>query len=519
MRNEIKREIKRLCQKQFDKLRQQGETDEKYKEKFRKRTGLTPKYATAKPTSKLGAHFDPSNCKRHANVIATGIWHSILDGTYEVHPAVLHFIDKPDGSKREIMAFGIPDAAVANVLLRRTRSRNLKRLSPHSYAYHPEKNVFDAILALKDFDDHGKMFAVQIDFRKFFDSIPTGYIRRQINNRETVSFTPHERKVFEAFLNHRYAAQPDYLNSTFKRRVKGTPQGSSASLILANIANHDLDRMLAFESGKFVRFADDVVALANNYEGAIRLEKCFEAHCKASGLVLNKEKSRGISLVSSHEQEIRTHSSFTYLGYGFTETGLEMPEKSARKLKQKVSRLLNVYLLNSLKFGFNRSRADKSKRYDYDLLGFIYELRRSLYGGLPEQKISGFLSGDCDLERMRGLMGFYALLDDKKRLQELDGWMVNVTSRACKLRNEILVNKYGASAPTPSSEDLIKGTWFNKAEWRVEAEDVDDLELGFPSLVRGWRAARKYYFTRGLERVQPPSYQSSGDFLKLFDFY
>jgi hypothetical protein len=46
------------------------------------------------------------------------------------------------------MAFSIPDAALANVVLRRARDRNLKRLSPSSFAYHPDKNVFDAIIAL-----------------------------------------------------------------------------------------------------------------------------------------------------------------------------------------------------------------------------------------------------------------------------------------------------------------------------------------------------------------------------------
>ena len=70
------------------------------------------------------------------------------------------------------MAFSIPDAALANVILRRARDRNLKRLSPSSFAYHPDKNVFDAIIALNSHDKKGKTFAVQIDFEKYFDSIP-----------------------------------------------------------------------------------------------------------------------------------------------------------------------------------------------------------------------------------------------------------------------------------------------------------------------------------------------------------
>ena len=80
-------------------------------------------------------------------MIATAIWNKVLRYEYDPEPALYFQIPKPDGTTRNITGFGIPDAALANVLLRRTLSRNKKRLSPHSYAYHPDKNVFDAILA------------------------------------------------------------------------------------------------------------------------------------------------------------------------------------------------------------------------------------------------------------------------------------------------------------------------------------------------------------------------------------
>ena len=160
MRNEIRQEIKKLCLRQFNEVASQKETDEKYRKKFEKRTGLPPKVGRTKHKKPLHNQFDPIFCKRNANGIATALWSKILDGTYTVKPAVLHFLDKADGSKREVMSFGIPDAAVASVLLRRTRDRNLKRFSPNSFAYHPDKNVFDAIIALRDFDHSGKFIGI-----------------------------------------------------------------------------------------------------------------------------------------------------------------------------------------------------------------------------------------------------------------------------------------------------------------------------------------------------------------------
>lgn len=519
MRSELRAEIKRLSKRAFDKERKQAEKEEKYRQKFLRRTGQTPTLPTVRHRMPLHRHFDPKHCKRNANVIATAIWRKILDEQYDPEPAVTFEIPKPDGSKRVVTAFGIPDAAVANVLLRRTLNRNKKRLSPHSYAYHPDKNVFDAILALRDFDKDGKLFAVQIDFEKYFDNIPANYLKKKIGDRSTVSLTPHERHVFEAFLHHRYGNSEAHRAATFKRKVKGTPQGSSASLFLANLANHDLDRKLSAESGKFVRFADDVVAICGSYEEAQRLERCFDRHCSESGLIVNRKKSPGIAVISDHQHEVRTINDFTYLGYGFRDAGLTMPDKTKRKLQQKVSRLINVYLINALKHGYAEGRANRKKQYDWDLLGLIYELRRGFYGGLREQDIQDFLYHQGKLKSMRGLMGFYCLIEDAEVLKELDGWTLNMVRRACVVRRQILRRQYKRNCPTPSNEELILGTWFSESAWRDEDDEKDAVEVKFPSLVRGWRAARKHFFTFGLEGVQAPGYDSSMDIASLFDAF
>jgi len=518
MKNEIKLEIKRLSKKIFDKRRLSLKAEENYREKFERRTGIAPGPAPSKNSHVLHRHFDPKHCKRHANGIATAIWDKVIKLQYKPEPAVLFQIPKADGSKREIMAFGIPDAALANVVLRRTLHRNKKRLSPHSYAYHPDKNVFDAILSIKDFEKDGKLFAVQIDFEKYFDTIPSRYLKSKIADRSILGITPHERHIFEAFLHHRYAEASSYTAGNFKIRINGTPQGSSVSLLLANLANHELDRKLASESGKFVRFADDVLAICGTYEEAQRLERCFEKHCTDSGLSINRVKSPGIAILSRNQHEVRTINDFTYLGYKFTDSGLSMPIKTGTKLKQKTSRLINIYLINSLRFGYNVKRASRPGKYDWDLLGLVYELRRGFYGGLKEEDIVNFLYNGGRLKKMRGLMGFYCLLEDPTILKELDGWLLNIVRRSCVHRQKILQNKYGEDCPTPSNEQLALGTWLDTTAWRLENDNAkDDLEVTFPSLVRGWRAARKHFFTFGLEGVQAPGYDSSMDIASLFD--
>ncbi|MBO6581030.1 MAG: hypothetical protein JJ871_19045 [Thalassospira sp.] len=517
MQTQIKNEIKRLSRKVFEKKAREEAKAATFKERFRKRTGIEPASSRSSGTGKFYKHFDPGYCARNANFLAKVLWYKVREFEYEPTPAINYQIPKPDGGQRSIMSFSIPDAALANVVFRRTRERNLKKLSPHSYAYHPERNVFDAVLALKNFPHEGKFFSVQIDFEKYFDNIPIWYIKDRLHEPGLLSITPHERFIFEQFLRHRSSTNDQYSLGVSQRRFMGTPQGSSVSLLLANLANHELDVALSSQAGAFVRFADDVVAICNEYEQAQRIENCFHSHCERSGLKINKGKSPGIAIVSPKSQEMRTTSSIDFLGYKYSDKGLSIPEKAVKKFKTKVSRLLNIYLINGLKHGFNLNRAALAPYpYDWDLLGFVYELRKSLYGGLSESEISMFLSRDSKkLRKMKGLMGFYCLLDDSEVLENLDGWMVNTVRRAIKKRQRILSTSYGADCPTPNNYQLITGAWLDLRAWRREAGDPEVL---FPSMVRGWRAARKHYFTFGLEGVQAPNYGDYSDFSSLFDY-
>lgn len=515
MQNALKVEIKRLSKRAFAKAERQEKTEQKYRARFEKRTGKTAGVPEKRAAAFPHRHFDPKFCARNANFLAKTIWHKVLASQYEPIPAINYQIPKPDGSKRSIKEFSIPDAALANVVLKRSRDRNKKRLSPSSYAYHPDKNVFDAILALNDFDAGGKLFAVQIDFERYFDLIPTGYLTERLEDGGKISLTPHERHIFDRFLRHRYCDYKDYSKGKFRRSHKGTPQGSSVSLLLANIANHELDTALAAQAGKFVRFADDVVALCRSYEQAQLLERCFYDHCLNSGLKINEGKSPGIAIIAGREQELRGYPHFDYLGYRFGQEGLGLPEKVVAKIKTRISRLINIYLLQYLDEGFNINRASTAPHaYDWDLLGLIYELRRSLYGGLSEEELRAFIHEGKMLRKMKGLMGFYCLIDDSSEMRKLDGWMLSVVRRAMAVRNRILLVKYGRNCPTPTNAQLATGDWLDTKAWR----GGDLPEARMPSLIRGWRAARKHYYTFGLEKVEAPNYVTYSDVTDLFEY-
>ena len=516
MQNELKRQIKAIAKRALRRREIEERRGNRFEKKFEKRTGKTAGAPTPRMSSKA-EHFQPIYCARNANFLAKTLWHKVLTGTYQVTPAIHFEIDKPNGGKRPIMAFSIPDAALATVVMRRARQRNLQQFSAYSFAYHPTKNLFDAVLALVNYVHQEKFYAIQIDFTKFFDSIPSGYLRNQIYSQNSSRLTKHEKFVFEQFLHHEYASPVDYPKNLFSRRYRGTPQGSSVSLLLANLANNELDIALDSETGKFVRFADDIVALCNTYDQAQNVERRFYEHCERSGLSINWEKSPGTAIISKYPREMRSFTGFDYLGYRFSDSGLAIPNKSVKRLKSRISRLLNVYLIHYLKYGYNLQRSSTTpNQFDWDLLGFIYELRASLYGGLHEADIEAFLNGGKRLPQMRGLMGFYCLVEDSTAFKSLDGWLLSMTRRAMAKRNKILIGQYSSRCPTPSNKDLATGAWLDLGSWLDKKGNQPDPRM--PSFVRGWRAARKYYASFGLEEVNAPGYASTNDIGVLFDY-
>lgn len=90
-------------------------------------------------------------------------------------------------------------------------------------------------------------------------------------------------------------------------------------------------------------------------------------------------------------------------------------------------------------------------------------------------------------------------MTDRKQLEELDGWLLNVLTRAQRERVKILKSK-GVKLKALSRKKIISGKWY-------KYPDVPQ-DSAAPSFVRSWRSARKYYTKYGLKGITPPAYYS-----------
>ncbi len=511
----IEKEIERKARKILEKHRRELANDRDHAKRFAKRTGLASGPATTKPPAHwaLHKHFDPIYCIKHCRFIARSIWRKIENSQYTPLPAIMFEIEKPDGGTRQIMSFSIPDASVANIFHRRLTNRNKGLFSAYSFAYRPDKNIFEGIIQLRRMLQPPKTFVLKYDYSKYFDTIDHDYLKKFISNGAFV-ITSAERHVIDAFLKHRYSSFPSYGVGNHQQRMKGVPQGSSLSLFLSNIAAHELDMKLEQLNGSFVRFADDVIAVAHSFEDAREIELEFRAHCERSGVKINFEKSSGISLLHRRKSDDRRDyfldgsdggrlaliDSVDFLGHNVSSDQITLTKKAIKRIKRRISKAVYIHLLLYPRRG-NPINPDRigGNWVDWDLITALNEVRRYVYGGLSETDLENFIEHDVKLRAMKGLMAFYPLVDTVRELQALDGWLVSMVLRAVRERNRLIVAAGMSGSYKLSEKSLIAGSWYGGEL---------NLESRIPSFVRAWRSARKFYKRYGLGEVGSPSYYS-----------
>jgi RNA-directed DNA polymerase len=511
----LEREIERKARNILAKQRRADAVAKKHAGRFSKRTGIVSIAAPyRRPTYwDYDKQFDPVYCIGHARFLAKRVWSKIQSGHYEPKPAIQFEIEKPDGGTRPIMSFTIVDSAVANIFHRRLTDRNKNLFSAYSFAYRPDRSIFDAIIHLQRMLQPEKTYILKYDYSKYFDTIDHSYLEKLLS-KETFVITRAERIVINAFLKHKFSPYPSWQIGKHSSRSIGVPQGSSLSLFLSNIAAHELDMALERTNGSFVRFADDVIAMAHSYTDARNIELEFREHCERSGVKINFEKSTGISLLNGRDaDDLRTffldrddggrlqhRDHIDFLGHEVRSDAVDLTNRAVKRIKRRLSQIIYNHLLLYPRKGhaINPARIGGTA-VDWDLVTCLNEIRRYIYGGLRERQIMDFIEKDQKLPVVRGLMAFYPLVTGVDRLSKLDGWLLNVIQRALRERKKLIASQAGSTPYAIKTQALLDGSWHT-------SEVPNETQL--PSFVRGWRAARKFYKRYGLSEVRGPSYYS-----------
>lgn len=176
---------------------------------------------------------------RMLNALETGVkgtcWFSLIDKVQAIRRV---YIPKP-GSK-EKRPLGIPTDLdrVVQAAVRSVIEPIFERdFAPNSYGFRPGLGCKDALRRVDTFLKSGYQWVVDLDIRKYFDSIPHGKLMELIAKRIGDS------RVLN--LIEQYLKQPVFEELQTWIPEEGSPQGAVLSPLLANIYLSPLDMKMA----------------------------------------------------------------------------------------------------------------------------------------------------------------------------------------------------------------------------------------------------------------------------------
>ena len=344
-----------------------------------------------------------------------------------------------------------------------------------------------------------RLFVLEYDFSKYFDSIRHEYLESTLTDYFEVS--DREISLIKKILNNsRARSVKDYQNSKFETPALGIPQGSSVSLFLANVACYELDREIEQVGVVFARYADDTLIITDSYEKADRCAKFLIAHGDRSGTKINFAKSPGISLLTSDANaEFKNKEQVYFLAHSLSSSGIKIAEKSTIRIKQRCSDIIYKNLLLQPKRGLVNPARIGSQFHDWDLVTCVNELRRYIYGRISESALSDALSGRGPVNITRCAMSFYPTVDKAggDDLRRLDGWLVDALYRAYKKRCQLL-GALGITVSPVSIPALKSGSWYTYAPIFIESK--------LPSFYKSWLYVKKSARLYELEKFPSPQY-------------
>jgi RNA-directed DNA polymerase len=246
-------------------------------------------------------------------------------GTYRAPPVRRAHIPKP-GSSTETRPLGIPtfeDKILQRAVLMVLEPVYETDFLDVSHGFRPRRSAHGALRALwRNAVQWGSDWIVDVDLRRFFDTIDHGHLRAFLKRRVRDGVI---LRLIGKWLN---AGVLDKGVLTISE--EGTPQGGVISPLLANIFLHyvldvwfaqDVRPRLQGEAF-LIRYADDFVIGVARADDAQRILRVLPKRMSKYGLTVHPEKTRLVRFQPPHDEDSeaqgRKHSdprTFDFLGF------------------------------------------------------------------------------------------------------------------------------------------------------------------------------------------------------------
>src|SRR3954463_7659475 len=195
-----------------------------------------------------------------------------------------------------------------------------RTICPCSYGFRPGRSAHQALRTLRDAIWGQRLYwGLDIDIRKYFDSIPHAHLRRFLDQRVTDGVI---RRMIDKWLKAG-VVEDGHLHHT----TAGSPQGGVISPCLSNVDLHYvLDEWFETEVRRrlkgrctLVRYADDLVMAFEHSDDAKRVLAVLGKRLERYGLMLHPDKTRFVDFRPNRadrtDHPTTDGTSFDFLGF------------------------------------------------------------------------------------------------------------------------------------------------------------------------------------------------------------
>lgn len=231
----------------------------------------------------------------------------LLRRLYHPLPLLQFPVPKRGPGFRHLSVPAVRDRVVQTAVYLITREVFEAELEECSYAFRQGRSVRDAIHRVDELRRQGYRWLVDADVEGFFDNVDHELLIERVRK---LQLDPYVVSLFE-----RWIRAEIYDGQHLFSLLRGIPQGSVVSPVLANLFLDDLDENLALFGQTLVRYADDLLVLCKSPEDVSQALEITDYLLEDLKLRLNPEKTRTVSF----------DQGFKFLGAVFLKDAIYLP--------------------------------------------------------------------------------------------------------------------------------------------------------------------------------------------------